>query len=238
MSYRCRFIAIFVLILFLCTGRVTASTKITFSADKLQGTGSSGKTSTKLIGNAKVTVDTLTINGEAIELYGKDYRYIKASGVVNGSDSEKGFSFSASSLLYDREKEIALFIGSAKVEDLKNKVKTAAERIEYNQKNETILLQIAVTLTSKDISCNSLFALYYRNSSLLELTGKPVVKKGKDEFKAARISVNLDTEDIRLEGKVAGTVTDAEKDEENAEAAQPINEEAAPEKKDSEDVHE
>ena len=117
-------------------------------------------------------------------------------------------------------------------------MKTAAERIEYNQKNETILLQIAVTLTSKDISCDSLFALYYRNSSLLELTGKPVVKKGKDEFKAARISVNLDTEDIRLEGKVAGTVTDAEKDEENAEAAQPINEEAAPEKKDSEDVHE
>ena len=117
MSYRCRFIAIFVLMLFLCTGRVTASTKITFSADKLQGTGSSGKTSTKLIGNAKVTVDTLTINGEAIELYGKDYRYIKASGVVNGSDSEKGFSFSASSLLYDREKEIALFIGSAKVEN-------------------------------------------------------------------------------------------------------------------------
>ena len=76
---------------------------------------------------------------------------------------------------------------------------------------------------------------------MLELTGKPVVKKGKDEFKAARISVNLDTEDIRLEGKVAGTVTDTadtKKDEKDTEITQPANEDAAPEKKDSEDVHE
>ena len=99
-------------------------------------------------------------------------------------------------------------MGAAKVEDTKNKVETAAERIEYNQKNEVILLQMAVNLKSKDIICDSLFAVYNRTTSMLELTGKPAVKKGKDEFKAARISVNLTTEDIRLEGKVSGSVTE------------------------------
>lgn len=188
-----------------------APAKISFSADKLQGTGAKGKTSTVLTGNAKVTVDSLTIYGEYIELYGKDYRYIKANGAVKGNDPEKGFSFSATSLFYDRETEIAEFLGTAKVEDTKNKVETAAERIEYNQKTEIILLQMAVHLKSKEIDCHALFALYNRNTSMLELTGKPVVKKGKDEFKAARISVNLDTEDIRLEGKVSGTVSE-EKD--------------------------
>ena len=189
-----------------------APVKITFSADKMQGSGEKGNNSTALTGNAKVSVDSLNIYGERIELYGKDYRYIKASGSVTGEDAEKGFTFSAASLSYDRETEVAEFMGQAKVEDTKNKVETAAERIEYNQKNEIILLQMAVKLKSKDIACDSLFAIYNRNTSMLELTGKPTVKKGKDEFKAARISVNLDTEDIKLEGKVSGSVTE-EKEE-------------------------
>lgn len=186
--------------------------KIIFSADKMQGSGEKGKNSTALTGNAKVSVDSLNIYGERIELYGKDYRYIKANGTVTGEDAEKGFTFSAASLSYDRETEVAEFMGAAKVEDTKNKVETAAERIEYNQKSEIILLQMAVKLKSKDIACDSLFAVYNRNTSMLELTGKPTVKKGKDEFKAARISVNLDTEDIKLEGKVSGTVTEEKED--------------------------
>jgi len=198
---------------FLIASLVSAApAKITFSADKLQGSGGKGQTSTSLTGNAKVTVDSLNIYGERIELYGKDYRYIKASGSVTGEDAEKGFTFSAASLSYDRETEVAEFMGQAKVEDTKNKVETAAERIEYNQKNEIILLQMAVKLKSKDIACDSLFAIYNRNTSMLELTGKPTVKKGKDEFKAARISVNLDTEDIKLEGKVSGSVTEEKED--------------------------
>ena len=193
---------------------------ITFSADKLQGSGGKGQTSTSLTGNAKVSVDSLNIYGERIELYGKDYRYIKASGNVTGEDAEKGFTFSAASLSYDRETEIAEFMGQAKVEDTKNKVETSAERIEYNQKNEIILLQMAVKLKSKGIACDSLFAVYNRNTSMLELTGKPTVKKGKDEFKAARISVNPDTEDIKLEGKVSGSVTE-EKEEETTKTETP-----------------
>ena len=196
-----------------------APVKITFSADKMQGSGEKGKNSTALTGNAKVSVDSLNIYGERIELYGKDYRYIKASGNVTGEDAEKGFTFSAASLSYDREKEVAEFMGQAKVEDTKNKVETAAERIEYNQKNEIILLQMAVKLKSKDIACDSLFAVYNRNTSMLELTGKPTVKKGKDEFKAARISVNLDTEDIKLEGKVSGSVTEEKEDATKTEAS-------------------
>ena len=197
-----------------------APVKITFSADKLQGSGGKGQTSTSLTGNAKVSVDSLNIYGERIELYGKDYRYIKASGNVTGEDAEKGFTFSAASLSYDRETEVAEFMGQAKVEDTKNKVETSAERIEYNQKNAIILLQMAVKLKSKGIACDSLFAVYNRNTSMLELTGKPTVKKGKDEFKAARISVNLDTEGIKLEGKVSGSVTE-EKEEETTKTETP-----------------
>ena len=218
--YRFRLLLCALVFFLLFAPQVSAApVKITFSADKMQGSGEKGKNSTALTGNAKVSVDSLNIYGERIELYGKDYRYIKASGNVTGEDAEKGFTFSAASLSYDRETEVAEFMGQAKVEDTKNKVETAAERIEYNQKNEIILLQMAVKLKSKDIACDSLFAVYNRNTSMLELTGKPTVKKGKDEFKAARISVNLDTEDIKLEGKVSGSVTEEKEDATKTEAS-------------------
>ena len=209
--------AVFIFSLLMSPLLAAAPVKITFSADKMQGSGQKGQNSTALTGNAKVSVDSLNIYGERIELYGKDYRYIRASGNVTGEDAEKGFTFSAASLSYDRETEVAEFMGQAKVEDTKNKVETAAERIEYNQKNEIILLQMDVKLKSKDIACDSLFAMYNRNTSMLELTGKPTVKKGKDEFKAARISVNIDTEDIKLEGKVSGCVTEEKENTEKAE---------------------
>ena len=216
--YRLRQLLCVLVSFFLIVSLISAApVKITFSADKMQGSGEKERNSTSLTGNAKVSVDSLSIYGERIELYGKDYRYIKASGNVTGEDTEKGFTFSAASLSYDRETEVAEFMGQAKVEDTKNKVETAAERIEYNQKNEMILLQMDVKLKSKDITCDSLFAVYNRNTSMLELTGKPTVKKGKDEFKAARISVNIDTEDIKLEGKVSGSVTEEKENTEKAE---------------------
>ena len=211
--------AVFIFSLLMSPLLAAAPVKITFSADKMQGSGQKGQNSTALTGNAKVSVDSLNIYGERIELYGKDYRYIRASGNVTGEDAEKGFTFSAASLSYDRETEVAEFMGQAKVEDTKNKVETAAERIEYNQKNEIILLQMAVKLKSKDIICDSLFTVYNRNTSMLELTGKPAVKKGKDEFKAARISVDLETEDIKLEGKVSGSVTEEKGDATAAETS-------------------
>ena len=125
----CRFrhsLCILVSFLVLALLLPAAPVKITFSADKLQGSGGKGQTSTSLTGNAKVSVDSLNIYGERIELYGKDYRYIKASGNVTGEDAEKGFTFSAASLSYDRETEVAEFMGQAKVEDTKNKVETSA----------------------------------------------------------------------------------------------------------------
>ena len=189
-----------------------AKSKITFTASSMQGSIKEGQNSTSLTGNAKVTVDTMEIKAERIEIYGKDYRYVKATGAVKGEDKEKGFNFSSNFMQYDREKEVALFLGSTELNDTKNDVKIQAEQIEYDQKAETMLMQFDVNIFRKEIKCISMFAMYNRKSSSLNLTGKPVVTKSKDTFKASRISVNLDTEDISLEGKVSGNVVDEKKD--------------------------
>lgn len=188
--------------------------KIKFSADTMQGSISGDKNSTALIGNASVTVDSMEIKADRIDIYGKNYRYLKASGNITGEDKDKGFSFKGTFMEYDREKEIALFLGKTELNDVKNDVNIDSEYIEYNQKNETMLMQFNVKITQKEIKCEAMFALYNRTMSTLSLTGRPAVTKGGDLFKAAKISVNLETEDISLEGKVSGSVTE-EKEKKN-----------------------
>ena len=186
--------------------------KITFSASSMQGSIKDGRNSTSLTGDAVVTVDTMEIKAERIEIYGKDYRYVKATGAVKGGDKEKGFNFTTNYMEYDREKELATFLGSTELNDTKNDVKITSEYIEYNQKAETMLMQFDVKILRKEINCTSMFAMYNRKSSALNLTGRPIVTKSKDTFKATKISVNLDTEDISLEGRVSGNVVDEKKE--------------------------
>jgi lipopolysaccharide export system protein LptA len=194
-----------------------AGKPITFSSDRMSGAAGKKTESTSLIGNAKVTVGTLTITGERIDLTGTDYRYVKATGSITGVDSEKGYSFTADELSYDRETEVATFRGNAKLLDTAHEVEASAGIITYNQQTEVALLQLIVKLKKNKIDCTSGFALYRRTVSMLELTGSPYVLRDGDEFKADRISVNLDTEHITLDGTVSGTLKkDDGKNEEGA----------------------
>lgn len=193
-------------ILFLLTKLGAQSSKISFKADKVTASVAENKKITNLTGNAEVKVDSLTISANSIEIFGTDYRYVNASGSVKGEDVDKGYSFSADLIKFDRKTDIVTMFGKIELKDLKNDVSINAENMEYKKKQEVMIMRFSVKIVNKDITCNSMFSLYNRNESRLELTGRPVVKKGKDEFKAGKISVNLETEDIILDGRVRGSV--------------------------------
>jgi len=78
--------------------------------------------------------------------------------------------------------------------------------IEYDDKAEVTVMQVSVRLFKDDMVCRSQYAVYRRNEKLLDLTGFPVVFKKDDEFRADRIRVDLDTDDVTMEGAVEGTI--------------------------------
>ena len=216
------------LLIFLFLIDITAqASTISFKADKVTASVSENKKSTNLIGNAEVKVDSLTISADRIEIFGKDYRYVNATGSVKGEDDEKGYSFKADLINFDRKTDTVTMFGKLELKDTKNDVSINAENIEYKKKQEIIIMRFNVKIINKDINCNSMFAFYNRKESKVELTGSPIVKKGKDEFRAGKISVNLDTEDITLDGRVRGSVEQG-KDEPQAETKQEQNQEEKP----------
>jgi lipopolysaccharide export system protein LptA len=178
----------------------------TFRADRMSGGRASGREITVLQGNAEVRSDTILLRAERIEIQGDDNQFIDCSGSVWGMEEEKDIVFRADRLRYDRTLKIARLEGSSTLEDRKNEIVAKGRFIEYDDKAEITVFQISVRLFKNDMVCRSEYAIYRRPEKLLDLSGYPVVFKKDDEFRADRIRVDLDTEDVTMEGSVSGSI--------------------------------
>lgn len=215
---------------------LSTAEKISFHAQKMSGTAGNKNNSTILQGNAQVKTESMEIFAEYIELYGKDFRYIKARGKVKGINTESEMDFTCENLKYDRKTKIASLEGNVHLIDLKNDVKADAQIIEYNQNTEIAIMQIGINLTQKDNVCTGAHAIYKKNEQLLELNGNPQIMQKDDTFRAQTIFLNMDTQEITLSGRVKGSVkTEEQKPDEKKESEQKTTEEKKNEKPDSQE---
>jgi lipopolysaccharide export system protein LptA len=188
-----------------------AADPISFSADSVQASLAKDKERTILTGRVSVKTGSISILADRIELYGKDFTYLQCTGSVSVVDTDKKIRLNSPSLYYDRDKKLLRAQGPSVLQDDRNKLVLKAEWIENDGGNEVTLAQVAVRILKDKLACRSEYALYRRKDNELELSGSPSAYKDGDEYKATRILVNTETEDIRLEGDVKGSVSDKSK---------------------------
>ena len=178
----------------------------TFKADHMSGGKATGKEITVLTGNAEVRSDKLLLRADTIEIHGSDNRFINCSGNVNGHEEEKNIIFLTDHMRYDRTLKIARLEGNSTLEDRKNEIVARGRFIEYDDQNEIAIIQISVRLFKDNLVCRSEYAVYQRIDKTLALSGFPLVYKKEDEYRADRIRVDLDTDDVIMEGDVKGSL--------------------------------
>lgn len=196
-------------ILFLFSLAVS-SEDISFHASSMSGrTGGKNSTDiTSLEGNASVETASMKLSADKIELSGEDFRYVKASGNIKGEYSRSNLNFECSELKYDRQIETVTLSGDVNLTDTEHDVKAFAQIIEYDSETDIATLQIEVKLTQKNNICSSAYALYRKKDQKLELSGSAKVINGDDTFRAQTISFDMDTEEIKMDGNVRGSVKD------------------------------
>jgi len=199
-------ISLSVLFILFFTFSNAASDVFTFRADRMSGSRALGREVTILIGNAEVRSDNLILRADRIEIHGEDNQFIECIGNVWGHEEEKNILFFTDRLRYDRKLKIARLEGNSTLEDRENEVVARSRFIEYDDENEIAIFQISVRLFKDDMVCRAEHAVYRRREKLLDLSGFPVVFKNNDEFRADRIRVDLDTDDVIMEGSVSGTI--------------------------------
>ena len=198
------------LVLSVAPGAAFAETFV-FSADRVTSSMVEGKERTVLAGRAKVKSGTLSIEADRIELSGKDFSLLECTGSVRAVDDEEGLRIETAHLLYDRKKKFSHMDGYTVIEDLKNRVVLKARWVDNDGSSRVMVAEVSVRILKDALSCRSEYAIYRRDEKALELTGAPVAYKNGDEYRATRIVINTDTEDVRLEGAVQGTLTTGSK---------------------------
>lgn len=159
---------------------------------------------------AEVQVGTLLLSSTTIELYGKDFRFVRCEGDVNLQDEGRGISLVTSSLLFDRVEETLLIDSWVELEDTNNQVSASAARMEFFLKEGIVLLQAQARLLKHTddgpMICRSDFMTFNRDKEMLDLKGRASIVWKPDTYEAQTITVNLKTEEIRMEGSIKGTI--------------------------------
>ena len=210
------------------TPALTSAEKISFSANSMSGTVGDKSDSTTLSGEAYVLTDTMEIAADVINMSGKDFRYIEAKGSIKGKNTESEMEFTCGRMKYDRETKIAQLIDNVSLSDTKNEVTAKAQLIEYNQETDIAVMHIDIELKQKDNTCTGAYAVYRKKSQMLELSGNAQIQQGNDTFRAQEITLDLDSQEITLDGRVKGSIIDERKSKETKETQKPESQNPAP----------
>ena len=213
---------VLILILIFCASAVPAQQQensepekdgdtFSFSSNRTEAVLAKGKEHTILQGSAVIITDGKEIRADRIDIYGKDFQYAVCEGNIRVIDSENDTTLICRNLKYNRETEIIIVEGYSEMEDRKNELITKSGYIEDRSAEEFTILQIGVRILKisdgEEMSCRSEYAGYDRKNNILELTGMPRVYWKGDTYSASRIIINLDTDEIELEGNVSGSIT-------------------------------
>ena len=215
-----------VFLLAFLTGYASAEQSFSFSSDQTQAVLSQGKEETVLSGHARILSGSTEIFGDKIRMFGKDFQYAVGEGNLKIKDEDQGLLIRSQSLFYDRTREITRVKGYNEMEDFKNELVVKSNFLENHGKGTNITyIQIGVRILKatddEEMICTADFAIYYRDTSILELTGSPEVTWKGDHYSASKIMINLDTDEITLEGNVSGSVQSDEKPADETEATAP-----------------
>lgn len=163
-----------------------------------------------LSGGAEITSGTLTLTADSIELSGKEFRYVSCNGSVTLNDEERGVKLVGTNLFYDREEELVVVDGYLELEDLTNEVQATAFFLEFSLDEGSVLLQVQVRLykhtDSGVMACKADSLRLEREKRTLELGGSATIDWAGDRYEAERITVDLDTEQISMEGTIKGVI--------------------------------
>ena len=185
----------------------TSPESFRFSGDRTSVTLAEGRERTVLSGNAEIVSDDTQIRADRIEIYGRNFRYAIAEGDVRVVDSKRDIHLSATRLFFDREADQLRAEGNVIMEDRANELLVRGRFLENRNEEELTIVQAGVRILGDELTARGEYARYRRDVDTLEISGMPVVFRKGDEYRATRITVDLERDEIVLQGEVRGEIS-------------------------------
>lgn len=187
-----------------------------FSGDRSYSVMRRGEEITTIEGRVIIKSENKEIYADAVSIVGTEDPEFDGSGSVKIRDLEKNLVLQAREFSFSPGEALLRAGGDIRLEDGDNGIFVRCQILSVYEEKNHILMEVGVRLFKDDILCRSQYALYKRDENVLELTGFPIVYKGEDQYRADRITVNLDTDEIVMTGRIEGALrTEAEGEKQN-----------------------
>lgn len=159
---------------------------------------------------ARVRTEDFQITADTIELYGKDYRFVRCSGNVEAYESKTGITLKCASIVYDRETSILTSDGWITIDDPEDDAILSGSWLEYNSETSIMKLQMKAKIVKDTdnglLTCTSDSMEFNLDLMTLALKGASNVIWGDDSYKANIIMVDVDKEEIVLYDTISGEI--------------------------------
>jgi lipopolysaccharide export system protein LptA len=189
---------------------LVAATPISFKGGYTRAVMREGRESILLSQGALVSVGDIRFEAERIELIGPEARYIVGEGSVVITDTENNIVINCNEISFDRETERLLVDGWVEIQDLDNEVMATGAYLSYSRSEGMLKLQIAAKLLrhtdSGPMVCRAHSIEYDREAMRLSLIGNSEVTWKGDIYRSSVTTVDLETDEIVMEGSIEGTV--------------------------------
>ena len=199
-----------VLLALILTVNVLFSAPVTFSGGYSKVSLKEGRRSVSLTGGATVSAEGMVITADSVTLTGDDYDVVECTGTIEIKDEEKGLSIKTTALYYDRTAERLLISAWCEVSDSVNELEAGAGAVSYDLRNEVLSLEMSARLMKATdsglLSARAERITFDRGADTLTLQGNAEVEWNRNSYRAKLITINLTTEEIRLEGRIEGEV--------------------------------
>ncbi len=169
-----------------------------------------GREEVILKGDAYVSVGSLSIKSDEIKLSGDNWRYVECSGRTEIIDDERDLEIRATNLWFDRIDEKLLLSPWFELEDKKEELSASGSSLSYDMKAEILELSMLVTILKESdkgiMRCKAEAVSFDRGKDELSLKGSARVLWSGDEYKAEVIRIDLENDNITLEGRIKGNI--------------------------------
>ncbi len=201
------------MVLLLLSGALLFGETYSFSGDRSFTVMREGEEVTTIEGNVVIISESKEIYADSIAIKGMEDPDFSGAGEVRVLDLDRGLELKSREFSYSSASGVLRARGDVRMEDREKDLFIRCQILNVMEEKDQVAMEIGVRLFKDDIICRSQYALYIRGENLLELTGFPVVYKGEDQYRADRIRVNLDTDEITMTGRIEGSLLTSEKSE-------------------------
>lgn len=189
---------------------LAAAEPITFKGGYTRAVMREGRETILLSQGAVVASGKIQFEAQTIELIGPNARYLVGTGSVRITDTENNIIINSTGISFDRETEQLLVDGWVEIQDLQNEIIASGAYLSYNRADGLLQLQIAAKLLrhteSGPMVCRADSIEYNRESMKLSLQGNSSVNWKGDTYQASVTTIDLETEEILMEGAITGSV--------------------------------